>query len=179
MNVLGRAAQGYIPECVRTRALRRLFKDTAAALRRPVPPLGGLRSQQVLASYAAFTASATRDADTDDEVFSNELFRSAKAYGAALRRLFGVTTTTDVVSAARVVYRLLDIDFDGNVHGEIVISRCFFSAAYTPETCQLMSALDDGLLAGLSDGGRLTFSQRITEGHACCRARLHLSQEAS
>jgi hypothetical protein len=36
--------------------------------------------------------------------------------------------------------------------------------------------LDAGLLAGLSDGGRLVFSQRITEGYACCRARLWVSE---
>ena len=34
-----------------------------------------------------------------------------------------------------------------------------------------MSAMDRGLLAGLAGGGDLIFSQRITEGYTCCRAR--------
>jgi hypothetical protein len=36
--------------------------------------------------------------------------------------------------------------------------------------CALVSALDRGLLAGLTCGGELEFRQRITEGADSCRA---------
>ena len=42
-----------------------------------------------------------------------------------------------------------------------------------------MSAMDRGLLAGLAGGGELAFSQRITEGHPCCRARFALAGNPS
>ena len=70
----------------------------------------------------------------------------------------------------RVLYRILDIDLQGDARGEVVISRCYFSRFYSGEVCRLMSAMDRGLFAGLSNGGELTFSSRITEGQPCCRA---------
>ena len=76
------------------------------------------------------------------------------------------------MAAARVVYGLLDIDLRGTPDGEITVRRCAFSDSYSPEVCRLVSALDTGLLAGLSGGDRLEFTQRITEGGPCCLARL-------
>jgi hypothetical protein len=76
-----------------------------------------------------------------------------------------------VIRGARLLYGILSIDFQGAPDGDIVINRCFFSRDYTPKTCALMSGLDEGVLAGLSGGGRLEFSARITENKAVCRAR--------
>ena len=53
----------------------------------------------------------------------------------------------------------------------VTIRRCFFAAHYPPEVCRFMSAMDEGIVAGLC-GGRLVFSQRLTEGADCCRARI-------
>jgi hypothetical protein len=33
-----------------------------------------------------------------------------------------------------------------------------------------MSSVDQGILAGLSEGGELRFIQRLTEGGDCCKA---------
>jgi hypothetical protein len=66
----------------------------------------------------------------------------------------------------------LDIDFQGDEKGEVLISHCSLSRYYSPDTCRVMSAMDRGLLAGLSGGKQLVFSARITEGQACCRAYL-------
>jgi hypothetical protein len=52
----------------------------------------------------------------------------------------------------------------------MTVSSCYFSSVYSPETCGVLSALDDGIFTGLSGGGRLRFSRRITDGSACCRA---------
>jgi hypothetical protein len=79
--------------------------------------------------------------------------------------------------AARVIYRLLGIDFRGRADGTIVIRRCGFSRVYSPRACELVSGLDEGLLAGLAGGGggrgRLVFASRITEGCARCEATFH------
>jgi hypothetical protein len=76
------------------------------------------------------------------------------------------------MAAARMVYGLLDIDLRGTRDGRITVRRCAFSDVYSAEICRLISALDAGLLAGLSGGDRLEFTQRITEGAPCCLARL-------
>jgi hypothetical protein len=53
-----------------------------------------------------------------------------------------------------------------------VVDRCAFAERYSPPVCALMSSLDAGLIAGLTRGGRLLFSERITEGNVRCLARI-------
>ena len=74
------------------------------------------------------------------------------------------------------MYDAIGVDFRGDAAGVVTVSRCYFSDVYTPEVCRLVSALDEGLLAGLAGGGRLTFSQRLTEGAVCCRARFEAEE---
>jgi len=77
--------------------------------------------------------------------------------------------------AARLLYGTMGIDFRGSDDGNILIGKCAFSDFYESRTCALISALDEGLLAGLAGGGRLEFSERITDGQSRCRARFHSS----
>ena len=167
MNLLGRVARIWIPPVVRRRVLGGLFARTAAAFGQPMPSVRGLSAEQTLHAFAEFTATAT-----DTPQLARRLYEVTVGPGRWLRRAFGVTSTQDVMDAAQVVYRLLGIDFDGDQRGEITIGACFFSRVYPPEACRVMSALDAGLLAGLSGGRRLEFAQRITDGYTCCLARL-------
>jgi len=61
----------------------------------------------------------------------------------------------------------------------VTVKRCYFSQFYSGSVCDLISALDDGVFSGLSGGGRLVFSERLTEGNACCRAKLRLGESGS
>jgi hypothetical protein len=130
-----------------------------------------LPAEQTLQAFAEFTAQAA-SATANPELVSRRLFEVSFAPGRWLRRTFGVASSQDVMDAAQVVYRALGIAFDGDSCGEITISDCFFSRVYRPAACRVMSALDAGLLAGLSGGKHLVFSQRITDGYPCCRAVL-------
>jgi hypothetical protein len=67
---------------------------------------------------------------------------------------------------------MLAIDLRADEQGSVVVDRCAFAAWYSPRVCRLMSSLDAGLLAGLTRGGRLTFSERITEGSPRCLAAI-------
>jgi hypothetical protein len=160
-----------MPQFVRKRLLDMLFERTAAAFGQPVPPLRGLSAEQTLRAFAEFTAQAAVIA-VNTPLVSRRLYDVTFAPGKWLRRAFGVASTQDVMDAARVVYRVLGIDFEGDSFGAITISHCFFSRVYRPAACRVMSALDAGLLAGLSGGKQLVFSQRITDGYSCCRAEL-------
>ena len=102
----------------------------------------------------------------------SRLFQNAYRIGQQFKADFNINTAEEVMRMGALIYKFLKIDFQGEPQGNIVIKRCFFSAYYSSKVCRLISSLDEGLLAGLSGGGKLSFSQRITEGNECCRAYL-------
>ena len=173
MGILVGALGAYTPECVRGWALGRLTAATAEAFGAQAPPLAGLGADARLAAYARFTraqAEAWLSAGRDVEALEGRLFRAAGELGGQCRAWLRPRTTRDVLAGARLLYRLLDIDLRRDAGGEVTVARCYFSRYYSAEVCRLMSAMDRGLLAGLSGGGELAFSARITEGQPCCRA---------
>jgi hypothetical protein len=176
MSLAVRLLDGHVPAVVRRAALRALFATTAAGFGSPVPPLGGLDADGLLRRYAQFTRdqaeAALRDG-RDLPALQDRLERGTRALGVRLRAGLRLRTTEDAMAAARMMYVLLNIDFHGSGNGEITVRRCPFSEVYSGDVCRLVSALDAGLLAGLSGGDRLEFIQRITDGAPCCLARLH------
>jgi hypothetical protein len=164
----------YIPGFIRKRQLDMLFKATAAAFRTAVPSTKGLSIDNSLKLYAEFTkewaALATKGGYATQ--IQPALFENAYQMGRKFRSDFGLNSMPEVMKMSSVIYRLLKIDFSGEPQGNIVIRRCFFADYYSNDICRLISSLDEGLLAGLSGGGKLSFSQRLTEGSDCCRACL-------
>jgi hypothetical protein len=163
------------PAPFRKKVLRRLILATARAF--GVEPIStrGLSARELLRGYALFTREEAERlwAERGDEsAVERRLFDGAREIGTGLRRRFRLRSREDVLRMSRALYRILGIDFAGRPDGSIAISRCAFSPFYTARVCRLMSALDAGAAAGLSGGGELEFTQRITEGHDCCRARL-------
>jgi hypothetical protein len=170
----------HTPAIVKRQALVQLFRATAAAFQADTPRLSGLSREQCLLAYARFTADQADEAlrqGGDLSELQERLYQNAYRLGRTPGWLLRVRSVDDVMALGRTLYDLLDIDFGGSVSGsgEITISRCYFSSYYSPEACQVMSAMDRGLLAGLAGGGELMFSQRITEGYPCCRARFTLA----
>lgn len=164
----------YLPSFVKKRRLRQLAELTADAFQCPPPQLSGLSFEEGLRAYADFTREqAEKRIERGDALQATRarLYENARRLGEELRRSLRVRDRRDVMAASKILYSVLGIKFQGNQQGEVVIPRCFFSSFYSPEVCQLISALDEGVAAGLSGGGTLTFQQRITEGRDCCRAR--------
>ncbi|HEX6581155.1 MAG TPA: hypothetical protein VF195_09830 [Actinomycetota bacterium] len=181
MSLRLRALELHVPDVVARSALRRLFEATVAAFGCEPEDVDGLDHRALLERYASFTSTCAERAlagHTDLDAVSRRMWAHAYALGAALRRGLGVRTRADALRAARIAYRMIGIDLRADEHGDVTVDRCAFAAGYSPEVCRLMSALDAGLFAGLSDGGRLAFSERITEGRPRCLARISW-QEAS
>jgi hypothetical protein len=174
MNLLIRAASVYTPTPLKRKKLLELFTCTAAAFGGEAPLVDGLSYEELLREYARFTAVQANQALRRDGVITEEirrrLYDGAYRMGQELRRTFRVTSTADALAAARVLYRALEIDLRATAEGEITVARCFFSQCYSGPVCRVIASLDEGLFAGVSGGGRLAFSQRITEGHKCCQA---------
>jgi len=170
------------PALVKRQALMQLFRATAAAFQADMPRLSGLSREQCLLAYARFTADQAEEAlrqGGDLSELQVRLYRNAYRLGRTPGWLLRVRSVDDVMALGRSLYDVLDIDFEGSRSGEITIGRCYFSSYYSPEVCKVMSAMDRGLLAGLAGGGELMFSQRITEGNPCCRARFTLAGSPS
>ena len=178
MGLLLTASQLYVPQFLRKRKLAMLFAATADAFRQHPPSISGLSADDSLKLYAQFTREQAGNIirQGNPEEVRSRLFENACRIGRDLRDDFHIRTVEEVMRMSAVVYKILKIDFHGESRGRIVISHCFFSDYYPSDVCSLVSSLDAGLLAGLSGGGRLSFSQRITEGKACCLAHLDTAE---
>jgi hypothetical protein len=164
----------YIPQFLQKRKLGMLFEATARAFQVTSPSTSGLSYNDALKLYARFTREqAFKSIEQGDELaLQSRLFQNAFQIGRQFRADFRINTTEEVMRMGALVYKILKIEFEGKPQGHIVIKRCFFSDYYSGDICRLISSLDEGLLSGLSGGGKLSFSQRITEGKECCRANL-------
>jgi hypothetical protein len=183
MNRLAPFLMAHVPSFVKRQALVQLWRSTAAAFECEMPQLRGLSREECLLEYARFTARYAEQAiarGDDLAGLQERLYRNAYRLGRVPGWLLGVRTTDDVMAVGCFLYSVLDIEFQGNARGGIVIGRCYFSDFYSAKVCRVMAAMDRGLLAGLAGGGELVFSSRITEGHPCCRAHFaSLSQPSS
>ncbi len=177
MNRILVRSDGGLRTGLRKWALEALFWATARAFGRPSPATAGLPTGERVAEYAAFTQSEVQALlrnEGEVDAVQGRLYRSAYRLGRACRWVSGARTVEDALALGRALYRTLEIDFQGDERGEVVIGLCSLSRTYSPDTCRVMSAMDRGLVAGLSAGGVLAFSARITEGQPCCRARLRM-----
>ena len=175
MSLRLRALELHLPGWITRSALRRLFEETAFAFGCEPEDVRGLGRRELLERYAAFSAACAERAlagggDLDD--VSRRMFRNASAMGASLRRRLGVRSRSDEVRAARLAYRMIGVDLRADERGRVVVNRCAFAERYSPALCRVMSALDAGLISGLTRGGALAFSERITEGRPRCLARI-------
>jgi hypothetical protein len=154
-----------------------LFTATADAFQTTRPSTSGLSFDDCLRAYAQFTREQAEKTiqQGDGAVVRPRLFENAHRIGRQLKADFRVSST-EVMKMGALLYRMLGIDFDGEPGGNIVIRHCFFSTYYSGPVCRMISSLDEGLLVGLAGGGRLSFSQRITEGNECCLAHLRTDE---
>jgi hypothetical protein len=173
MSLILRLSQIYIPGFVKKMALVELFECTAEAFRCIIPKIDYLSLDELLLKYAQFTRDQSQTAirrGDDLQELKKRLYRNAYQLGQKYKKRFHIRNIKDAMATSRVIYRVIGIDFQGNTQGKIIISRCFFSKIYSSEVCKIISGLDEGILAGLSGGGKLNFSHRITDGERFCRA---------
>ena len=173
MNMLLALALVYVPPTIKKARLLELFEATADAFQCQPPSYDGLSFRQNLEQYAIFTRDKAEEAirlGKEMEV-KPRLYQNASSIARNIKKSLRINSPADVMQAGRVIYRILNIDFRGNSDGRIIIRRCFFSSYYSGDVCRVISSLDEGLMEELS-GGTFRFSQRITEGAECCRARL-------
>lgn len=164
-----------IPDFIKKKKLNELFRLTADAFQSELPQLRGLSFAEYLLQYALFTREQVESylqGGRPLEDVKCRLYKNSYTFGQDLRKRLRIRTWEQAVTVLEAIYKLIGIDFQYDGQGEITVKQCFFSKYYSGEICRLISSLDEGLAAGLSDGGKLCFKQRITEGCSCCRGFL-------
>lgn len=180
MNIAVLLLQWYTPTFVKKRALHDLFVATAAAFGCTAPPHKGLSYYECLRLFAQFTQNQVEAVirnGGDLAAVEGCLYEHARRLGEKYARLLHIRSQAEMMVIGRLLYAMLEIDFESNPQGDVVIRRCYFSHFYTGPVCRVMSAMDRGLFAGLSQGGQVHFAARITEGSPCCLARFTLPEQ--
>ena len=177
MRVLLKILPQNLPVFIRKAILAELFKATADAFENSVTVLRHQSYAVLLQAYAVFTkeqAEKVLASGVDVSSVKERLYQNSYALGKRLRKWFSIETIEEVMRLGKVLYNVIGIEIHGNERGEVTVKRCFFSQQYSSPVCSLISSLDEGLFSGLSGGRRLSFSERLTEGKECCRAKLFL-----
>ena len=180
MNLLLRVLPHDLPAFIREEILAELFEATADAFECQAPELHHLSYEEYLRTYALFTteqAQKALQAGRDVPAIKSQLYQNAYRLGRNLRKWLGVDEMDEVMELGQILYRAIGVEIQGDAQGDVTVNRCYFSQFYSGRVCDLISALDDGVFSGLSGGGRLAFSQRLTEGRECCRAKLQLRSD--
>lgn len=175
MSASTRIMERLAPAFLKKRELLRLFQIVASAFGSEVPQTSGLSYSGLLTLFAEFTTAELDKAKrhgADIELIRSRMYRGAFEIGDRLRRQWRISNRSEVMDVGRMLYKFLGIEFRGSAEGSIDITRCVFASYYSADTCRVISSLDEGMMAGLSGGGMLIFSQRITEGFDSCRAHL-------
>ncbi len=173
MNLRLALASVYLPARIKRRKLAELLQRTAGAFGDAAPDITRQSFEDGLRTFAALTTRWAEDADRADPGAADRLRDTAREFGKGVRHALRIATPADAMRAARLLYELLGIQLEARVDGSLVVRHCYFADWYAPRVCALMSALDEGVLAGLAGGGHLTFEKRITEGCDRCTATFH------
>lgn len=182
MNILLKILPHNLPAFICEEILAELLAATADAFACPAPSLGQHSYDKRLRAYAMFTreqAEKALQSGHDATALKIRLYQNAYPLGEKLRNWFIVKTIAEAMELSQILYQAIGVEITGDTQGDVTVKRCYFSQFYSSPVCDLISALDDGIFSGLSGGGRLAFSERITEGRACCKAKLQLREEGN
>ncbi|MGD6852268.1 MAG: L-2-amino-thiazoline-4-carboxylic acid hydrolase [Candidatus Bathyarchaeia archaeon] len=109
------------------------------------------------------------------------LFRVGRELGEESRRRLGVENPYDVVRAAKILYRVLGIEFTVNWldenRGVMTVHRCALAKEYSELTCQVLSAADEGVMSGLSPNATMKFTEKLTDGCNACTAEITIGEQ--
>jgi predicted ArsR family transcriptional regulator len=110
------------------------------------------------------------------------LFEAGKRLGAQARTMLGVgDSPADLIRAAKVLYRVLGIDFTvewtGKESATLVVHHCALAEEYAELTCQVLSATDEGVMQGLNLNARMQFREHLTGGCPACKADILFIKE--
>jgi predicted ArsR family transcriptional regulator len=110
------------------------------------------------------------------------LLKAGRRLGTEARAMLGVgDSPADLIRAAKILYRVLGIDFTvkwtGKESATLVVHRCVLAKEYAELTCRVLSATDEGVMQGLNPNVRMKFREHITGGCSACKADILFIEE--
>lgn len=157
--------------------LQLLMNLTARAIGQPTKRLWTRSNAHALQAYAEYTCHHLSSGV--DEPLLRRMNSEAYHMGRMLRRLLFIRNRAAAERLIIALYRNIGINLSFSDRQQICFRSCYFSRFYSPAVCLAASALDDGIIRGLTgqSASRLSFTQRITEGCNCCRATFQPSNK--
>jgi predicted ArsR family transcriptional regulator len=107
------------------------------------------------------------------------MFKVGEKLGSETCRKLGVgNSIQDLIRAAKILYRVLGIEFEVQLRNPnnaiLIVNRCALAAKYSELTCQVLSATDEGTIRGLNKSMNMVFTEKITSGQPKCKATITL-----
>lgn len=106
------------------------------------------------------------------------MFRAGQKMGREAKKQLNVgDSIQDLILAARILYKVLGIEFRVEKQKDktfLLVHRCALAENYSPETCMVLSAADEGVVHGLNQQVNLIFEEKITENAPECIARIEI-----
>jgi hypothetical protein len=175
--------------CQTTDALQRLL--TVYAIEQIIPNNQPLASKNIKEQRAVMAQTHTKMVEALAAVVGHDkavalgresLFAVGINLGKETKSKLGVDENpNDLIKASKILYRILGIDFhlewQDSSNAVAVIERCALSEKYSKLTCEVLSATDEGVIAGLQPNVEMKFQEYITGGCPNCRANLNFKQK--
>jgi hypothetical protein len=110
------------------------------------------------------------------------LFSLGENLGKQTRSRLGVgDNPKDMIEAAKILYRIFGIDFHlewiDESNATLIIDRCELAEHYSPLTCEVLSATDEGIMQGLQPNSKMQFKEYMTSGCKKCKANIHFNKK--
>lgn len=120
--------------------------------------------------------------DVAVKVGREALFQVGAQLGRQNRVRLGVGgSSEDLVKAAKIMYRVLGINFNVEWNGPnnavVTVDRCALAQNYSELTCKVLSATDEGVVHGLNPSMNLKFESHIPGGCKVCTAKITRSNQ--
>ena len=174
-----------------TAALESLLEDYAPEAfaeiaREELQPSGTIEERRsAMAKKHAIQVRALEKAVGRDKAVAmgrDALFAVGRSLGRETHDKLGMgDTPRDLVRAARIMYRILGIEFRvewlGDAKAKLIVERCALAKEYSELTCSVLSATDEGVIAGLNPGASMKFEDKMTGGCARCIAAIEFKRE--
>ena len=110
------------------------------------------------------------------------LFSIGESLGKQTRRWLGVgDNPDDIIKAAKILYRIFGIEFHlewlDESNTTLIIDRCALAEYYSPLTCEVLSATDEGIMQGLQPNSKMQFKEYMTSGCKKCKADIQFHKK--
>jgi hypothetical protein len=188
----------WTPKYLIRRELKNIYTQTTAALKALLPkntakqddgyqnqPLAASIQQQraAMAQTQAKLVEALEAAVGREEAVKRgreTLFLVGQSIGKQTRDRLGVgDNPKDLVKAAKILYRVLGIEFHlewvDDTNAQAIIDRCALAQQYSALTCEVLSATDEGVINGLQPNVTMKFNKYLTSGCKNCTAAIHFN----